>query len=165
MKSLFCRRSEAVKVFPRRQPALPPEIPPYGVLIGRMIFTGGLALVILGLGFLIMLGIAAGSLLALLIFGLITLAGLVVCWLAVRDLNGPTREEPALVTDRSAHSEGGNPVYELKFKFTNPPLKDSKVALSYNVNQLDWQRFQVGDRVVVRYSAHFKLLVDIRPNS
>lgn len=144
-------------MFPRRSQAQPKEIPPYGVLIGRMIFIGGLALILLGVGFLVMLGLAGGSLLALLIFGLITVAGIVVCWLAVRDLTGPACEQTALVTARSEHPEGGNPVYELKFEFI-----DSQAELSYSVTRRDWERFGVGDRVLVRYSAHFKLLVDIR---
>jgi hypothetical protein len=128
-----------------------------------MIFTGGLALLLLGLGFLVMLGLAGGSLAALLIFGLITVAGGLVAWLAARDLTGPARERAALVTGRSAYPAGGNPVYELKFEFINPALNNSQAELSYNVTQLDWQRYQIGDRVLVRYSAHFKLLVDIRP--
>lgn len=152
-------------MFSRRNPAPAKAAPPYGVLIGRMIFTGGLALVILGLGFLVMLGLAGGSLAALLIFGLIAAAGGVVCWLGVRDLTGPVREHPALVTARSEYPAGGNPVYELKFEFINlnPALNNSKAELSYNVTQLDWQRYRIGDRVLIRYSAHFKLLVDIRP--
>ena len=123
-----------------------------------MIFIGGLALILLGVGFLVMLGVAGGSLLALLIFGLTTAVGVAVCWLAVRDLTGL-----ALVKSRSAQPAGGNPIYELKFEFTGSPLKISQLELSYNVTRRDWERYQVGDRVVVRYSAHFKLLVDIRP--
>jgi hypothetical protein len=155
-------------VFSRRNPAPAKPAPPYGVLIGRMIFTGGLALLLLGLGFLVMLGLAGGSPAALLIFGLITVVGGLVAWLAMRDLTGPAREQAALVTGRSAYPAGGNPVYELKFEFINPTLNDSQLnnsqaELSYNVTQMDWQRYQIGDRVLVRYSAHFKLLVDIRP--
>jgi len=148
-------------VFQRRSQAKPKEIPPYGVLIGRMIFIGGLALILLGVGFLVMLGLAGGSLLALLIFGLITFAGIAVCWLAVRDLTGTAREQTALVTARSEHPEGGNPVYELKFELIDSP--GSQNELSYSVTRRDWERYRVGDRVVVRYSAYFKLLVDIRP--
>ncbi len=150
-------------MFQHRNPAKSKVVPPYGVLVGRMIFTGGLALILLGAGFLVMLGVAGGSLLALLIFGLITAAGVAVCWLAVRDLTGLAHEQPALVTARSAHPAGGNPIYELKFEFADPPLKISRPELSYNVTRRDWERYRVGDRVVVRYSAHFKLLVDIRP--
>ncbi len=150
-------------MFRHRNPAPPKEVPPYGVLVGRMIFIGGLALILLGVGFLVMLGVAGGSLLALLIFGLITAVGVAVCWLAVRDLTGLALEQPALVKSRSAQPAGGNPIYELKFEFTDSPLKISQPELSYNVTRRDWERYQVGDRVVVRYSAHFKLLVDIRP--
>lgn len=146
-------------MFRRRAQTPPKEVPPYGVLIGRMIFLGGLALVLLGVAFLVMLGIAGGSLLALLIFGLITLAGLAVCWLAVRDLTGPAREYTALVTARSEQTAGGNPVYELKFELNDRPGE----TLSYNVTRRDWEHFRVGEQVLVRYSTYFKLLVDIRP--
>ncbi len=60
MKWPFCRRWGAAKVFSRRKSAPAKAAPPYGVLIGRMIFSGGLALVILGLAFLVMLGLAEG---------------------------------------------------------------------------------------------------------
>lgn len=145
-------------MFQRRRQAPPKEVPPYGVLIGRMIFLGGLALVLLGVAFLVMLGVAGGSPLALLIFGLVTAAGIAVCWLAVRDLTGPAREQPAVVTGRLEQTAGGNPVYELKFELTGSPGE-----LSYTVTRQDWERYRVGERVLVRYSAHFKLLVDIRP--
>ncbi len=84
MKWPFCRRWGAAKVFSRRKSAPAKAAPPYGVLIGRMIFSGGLALVILGLAFLVMLGLAEGSLAALLIFGLIAVGGVALCWLAAR---------------------------------------------------------------------------------
>ena len=147
-------------MFQRRRQALPKEVPPYGVLIGRIIFLGGLALVLLGVAFLVMLGLAGGSLLALLIFGLITAAGIAVCWLAVRDLTGPASDQPAVVTGRSDHPAGGNPVYELKFEATSSPGQ----SFSYNVTRRDWERYRVGEKVLVRYSAFFKLLVDIRPD-
>lgn len=146
-------------MFQRRRQAPPKEVPPYGVLIGRIIFLGGVALVLLGVAFLVMLGLAGGSPLALLIFGLITAAGIGVCWLAVRDLTGPARELPAVVTSRSEQTAGGNPVYELNFELTNTPGE----SISYSVTRQDWERYRVGQRVLVRYSAHFKLLVDIRP--
>ena len=145
-------------MFPRRTQAQPKAVPPYGVLIGRMIFIGGLALVLLGIAFLVMLGLAGGSPLALLIFSLITAAGVAVCWLAARDLTGPAQEQAGQVTGRSHQPEGGNPVYELKFELSGSPGERS-----YNVTRQDWERYRVGDRVLVRYSAHFKLLVDIRP--
>lgn len=146
-----------------RAPAPPPPVRPSpGVLIGRMIFVGGLVLALLGLGFLVMLGFAAGSVLAGLIFGAALVAGLVISGLAVRDLTGPATEQAALVTDKGKHTEGGNPNYELKLRFVNQTLKDTERKVSYNVTQRDWERFEVGDRVAVRYSAHFKLLVDIR---
>lgn len=146
-------------MFRRRAQPQPKEVPPYGVLIGRMIFLGGLALVLLGVAFLVMLGIAGGSLLALLLFGLITAAGIAVCWLAVRDLTGPAREQTAVITGRSDQTAGGNPVYELKFELNDRPGE----TITYNVTRRDWERFRVGEPVLVRYSAHFKLLVDIRP--
>lgn len=136
------------------------EIPAYGVLITRMIFLGGLALLILGIAFLVMLGIVGGSLVGLLFFGLITAAGIVICTLAARDLTGPVREEIALVTARSNHPQAGNPVYELKFEFVGPSLRPD---LTYNVTRQDFDRFRVGDRVLVRYSYFFKILIDFRP--
>jgi len=149
-------------VFGRRDQARTPakEIPAYGVLIARMIFLGGLALLLVGVGFLVMLGVAGGSFAGLLLFGLITLAGIGVCALAARDLTGPVREEIALVTARSNHRQGGNPVYELKFDFVEP---SSRPELTYNVTRQDFDRFQVGDRVLVRYSYFFKILIDFRP--
>lgn len=147
-------------MFGRRSQAPAKEVPAYGILIGRMIFLGGLALVLLGVGFLVMLGLAGGSWLALLIFGLITVGGVAVCGLAVRDLTGPAREEIALVRARSNHPQAGNPVYELKFEFVEPT---TRLALTYNVTRQDFDRFRVGDRVLVRYSYYFKILIDFRP--
>ena len=128
-----------------------------------MIFIGGLVLTLGGLGFLVMLGIAGGSLPATGLFGLLTGAGLVVCGLAVRDLTGLPSEQAALVTAKQQKVEGGNPVYELKFLPAQPILKNVPAHFSYHVTEQDWQRFEIGDRVLVRYSNYFKLLVDIRP--
>ncbi len=141
----------------------PTDIPPYGVLIGRMIFIGGLVLALLGLGFLVMLGLAAGSWLAALLFGTLTLAGLVTSLLAVRDLTGQAIEQPAMITAHQQTVEGGNPIYQLGFQPINDTLKPAGAELSYNVTEQDWQSFKVGDRALVRYSPFFKLLVDIRP--
>ncbi len=147
----------------RLSPAKPPaNIPPYGVLAGRMIFIGGLVLALLGIGFLIMLGVAGGSVPALILFGAITVAGGIVSYLAVRDLTGQPQEQPALVTAKQKIAEGGNPVYELKFLPAQPVLKNVPANFNYHVTENDWKRFEVGDRVLVRYSAFFKLLVDIR---
>lgn len=147
-------------MFGRREPARTREIPAYGVLITRMIFLGGLALIMLGIGFLVMLGLAGGSLAALLLFGLVALAGIGVCALAARDLIGPVREQFAVVTARSHRPEAGNPVYELKFEFSGP---EARPELTYNVTRQDFDRFRVGDRVLVRYSYYFKILIDFRP--
>ena len=140
----------------------PKEIPAYGVLIARMILIGGVVLALLGIGFLIMLGIAAGSLLALVLFGLVALAGIATAYLAVGDLTGQPSEQAALVTAKEKKSEGGNPVYELRFLPAQPVLKNVPANFNYHVTQQDWERFEVGDRVIVRYSTHFKLLVDMR---
>ena len=147
-------------MFGRRSQAQPKEIPAYGVLVGRMIFLGGFALVLLGVGFLVMLGFAGESLAALLVFGLISIAGMVVCGLAVRDLTGPAREETARVKVRSNYPAAGNPIYELKFEFTGP---GSRPDLTYNVTRQDFDRYRVGDKVLVRYSYFFRILIDFRP--
>lgn len=147
-------------MFGRRSPAQPKVIPAYGILIGRMIFLGGLALILLGVGFLVMLGVAGGSGAALLVFGLITVVGIVVCALAVRDLTGPAREEIALVKARSNFPVAGNPIYELKFDFAAP---NPRPELTYNVTRQDFDRYRVGDRVLVRFSFFFKILIDFRP--
>ncbi len=147
-------------MFGRRSQVQPKEIPAYGVLVGRMIFLGGVALALLGAGFLVMLGFAGGSLAALLIFGLLTLAGMGVCALAARDLTGPVRQEMARVKARSNYPAAGNPVYELKFEFTGP---DPRPDLTYNVTRQDFDRYRVGDKVLVRYSYFFKILIDFRP--
>ena len=149
-------------MFGRRSQASPKEIPAYGVLVGRMIFLGGLALLLLGVGFLVMLGFAGGSVAALLIFSLVSLAGIAVCALAVRDLTGPAREETAVVKARSNYAAAGNPVYELQFEFTGAGARPD---LTYNVTRPDFDRYRVGDRVVVRYSGFFKILIDFRPAS
>ncbi len=153
-------------MLPRRsRPARPaPNIPPYGVLVGRMIFIGGLVLALLGLGFLVMLGIAGGSLLACLLFGAIALGGGAISWLAVRDLTGPPTEHAAVVTFKQKRAESGNPIYALKFRTLNSGLKNAGTEIEYNVTQQDWEQFKLGDRVLVRYSAYFKLLVDIQPD-
>lgn len=146
----------------RRETSRPtPNIPAYGVLVGRMIFIGGLVLALAGLGFLVMLGLAGGSWLAMLIFGTALVAGGLICGLAARDLTGSPTEQRAVVTGKQHRPEAGNPVYELKFKTVNSALKENSAEIGYNVTRLDFDRFEIGDRVVVRYSAYFKLLVDI----
>ncbi|HEX2916668.1 MAG TPA: hypothetical protein VH186_38260 [Chloroflexia bacterium] len=143
--------------FLRPRPPDPEKIPPHGVLIGRMIFIGGLVLALLGLAFLVMLGIAAGSLPALIVFSLVTLAGILLAVLAVRDLTGSPQQIEALVAAKTTLAEGGNSSYNLKLL----PVNSAK-ALYYGVTALEYERFEPGDRVAVRYSAHFKLPVDIR---
>lgn len=138
------------------------EIPPYGVLIGRMIFIGGLVLALFGAGFLLMLGIAAGSGLGLLFFGAIFAGGCSVAWLAMRDLTGPAIEQEAVIIERNQHREGGNPNYSLKFRLLNQDLSPTAREISYNVTEQDWARFEVNDRVTLRYSRYFKLFINIR---
>src|SRR6476646_2644420 len=117
----------------RREVSRPaPDIPAYGVLIGRMIFIGGLVLALAGLAFLVMLGIAGGSWLAILLFGAAIIGGGIMCWLAVRDLTGPATEKPAVVVSKQHRSESGNPIYELKFKILNSALKENTSDIGYN---------------------------------
>lgn len=120
-------------------------------------------LALLGLGFLVMLGIVGGSVLALLLFGALVLVGAVISFLAVRDLTGLPTEISAVVLSKKQRPEGGNPVYEVRLK-PNPALKPDQPEISYNVTRPDFERLRVNDRVIVRYSAFFKLLIDINPD-
>jgi hypothetical protein len=148
--------------FRSRRKAKPKDIPPYGVLIGRMIFIGGIIATCIGVGFFVVLGITRGSLLSLLIFGVLALAGIAATFLAVRDLTGQPVVQQGVVSGKNKHVAGGNPNYELKINLLNVALSPRTTEISYNVTEQDFARFEVGDKVAVRYSAHFKLLVDIK---
>jgi hypothetical protein len=149
------RRSKTVR------PA--PNIPAYGVLIGRIIFLSGLGLALIGLGFMVMLGLGGRSALALVIFGVVAVGGAILAGVAARDLIAPAVELTAKIVAKQHRSEAGNPIYELKFETLDPGQTRQPDKISYNVTKLDWERFKVGDRVVIRYSARFKFLIDIQP--